>query len=177
VKTALSIIAVLIIGCEKAVESDSRPPFTLDPSKPFVIEFGRGSGLRGLDIVKIDQTGTVTLSRIAGGRQVESASLEFSSEELAAVVRLVNSNQLTRMGRAYSDSRIHDGTQCILWIAQTTSEKSVYFDNSFPSSIAAFAKGLDDLLQNAGLNNTKWNPMPHQEGANQQTALWGRIRG
>jgi hypothetical protein len=159
----------------RTVEPDTRPAFALDASKPFVIELGRGSGLDRLDIIKVDQTGAVEVSRVAGRPNAESASLRLSSADVARLVGLVNTNQLTSMGRAYSDPRIADGTQWVLWIEQSPSEKSIYFNNSFPIQITTFANGLDTLLQKAGLNNLKWNPVSKQKGMDQQTALWARI--
>jgi hypothetical protein len=175
-RTTLLILVVFLIGCDKGtVEGDPRPAFAIDPSKPFVIELGRGSGMNGLDIVKVDQTGAVELARIAGGQNVESASLRLSSGDTAALVGLVNTNHLTGMSRTYADPRVADGTQWVLWIEQSPSEKAIYFNNSFPSQITAFASELDALLQKAGLKTAKWTPVPKQQGIDQQKALWARI--
>ena len=190
-RSTLLILAVLLVGCDgntsttktagggnagnKKVEPDTRPAFVLDPSKPFVIEFGRGSGWHGLDIVKIDQTGTVQLSRVEGRPSAESASLKLSSADVATLVGLVNSNQLTSMGRTYSDPRIADGTQWVLWLEQSPSLKAIYFNNSFPSQINAFAGGLDALLQKVGLSAAKWSALPAQQADAQQKTLWARI--
>lgn len=183
-RTTLLILTAFLVGCDggtattprpQAVEPDTRPAFVLDASKPFVIELGRGSGLHGLDIVKVDQTGAVELSRIAGGQNVESASLQLSSADVATVVGLVDTNQMTSMGRTYSDPGVADGTQWVLWIEQSPSAKAIYFNNSFPNQITAYANGLDALLQKAGLNTATWSPMPKQKGIDQQKALWDRI--
>jgi hypothetical protein len=180
-RLTLLILAVFLVGCDggntstSAVETDTRPAFVLDPPRPFVIEFGRGSGLHGLDVVKVDHTGLVQLSRIADGQNVESASLQFSSADVATLVGLVNKNQLTDMGRTYSDPRIADGTQWVLWIEQSPSQKSIHFSNSFPNQITAYANGLDGLLQKVGLSAAKWSPLPAQQGMDQQKELWARI--
>lgn len=186
----LLILAVLLTGCDggtptatgdsnrtdtSSVEHDTRPAFVLDPSQPFVIEFGRGSGRHGLDVVKVDETGFVRLSRVQGHPGTESASLQLSIADIATLVGLVNTNQLTSMGRAYSDPRIADGTQWVLWIEQSPSQKAIYFNNSFPSQINAFARGLDSLLQKAGLSTATWSAVPAQQADAQQTALWARI--
>jgi hypothetical protein len=177
--TLLIILAAFLVGCDNAgkqtVTPDTRPAFVLDPSKPFLIELGRGSGWRGLDIVKVDETGTVQLSRIEGRPTAQAASLKLSSADLAALVGLINANQLTSMGRIYSNPRIADGTQWVLWIQQSPSQKSVYFNNSFPNQITAYATGLDALLQKAGLNSAKWSPLPTPQSADRQKALWARI--
>jgi hypothetical protein len=183
-RLTILILAAFLVGCDRDTSKtstqtekpDTRPPFVLDPSKPFVIEFGRGSGLQGLDIVKVDDTGEVKLSRTEGRQNAECTSLLLSSADVAAVVRLVNTNQLSSMGRVYSDPRIADGTQWVLWIEQSPSRKSIYFNNSFPNQITAFANGLDGLLQKAGLNAAKWSPLAAQQSKDQQQALWSRIK-
>jgi hypothetical protein len=52
-RITLLMLAAFLVGCDntrtQSVQPDTRPAFVLDPSKPFVIEFGRGSGLHGLD--------------------------------------------------------------------------------------------------------------------------------
>jgi hypothetical protein len=188
-RLTLLMLAVFVAGCDRgtstttgdgtkariqAIEPDTRPAFVLDPSKPFVVEFGRGSGWHGLDVVKVDQTGSVQLSRISG-QNVESTSLQLSNTDLATLVGLVNANQLTSMARMYADPRIVDGTQWVLWIEQSPSEKSIYFNNSFPNQITAYAHGLDALLQKAGLSAATWSALPKQRAIDQQKALWAHI--
>jgi hypothetical protein len=177
------ILAVVLAGCDRGgtnsrsqeVEPDTRPAFVLDGSKPFVIELGRGSGWHGLDVVKIDETGAVRLARVEGRQNPESASLQLSNADVATLVGLINTNRLTSMGRVYSDPRVADGTQWVLWVEQSPSQKSIYFNNSFPSQINAFAGGLDALLQKAGLSAAKWSVMPAQQAQDQQKALWARV--
>jgi len=158
------------------VEPDTRPAFVLDASKPFVIELGRGSGMYGLDVVKISQTGAVELQRIVGGQHVERASVQLSGAALTELVDRVNSRRMTSMGRSYSDPGMADGTQWVLWVQQVPLEKSIYFNNAFPGEITGFASRLDALLQNAGVNKASWTPLPKQQGIDEQVALWARIK-
>jgi hypothetical protein len=189
-RTTLLLLAVALLGCDRrtstvggggptpnVIEPDTRPAFILDASKPFVIEFGRGSGSSGLDVVKVKDTGAVKLYRIAsaGGQNIESASLRLPRADVAKLVSLVNAQQLTSMPRAYS-ANIADGTQWVLWIEQSSSEKSVYFNNSFPPQITTFATGLDALLAGAGSNALTWTQLPKQQGLDEQAALWAHIQ-
>ena len=81
------------------------------------------------------------------------------------------------MGRMYSDPNIADGTQWVLWIQQAPSERAIYFNNSFPSQINAFAGSLDAILQGAGLASASWTAIPKEQGTAEQKALWGRLQG
>ena len=185
-RTLLILAIALGCGCSKRganggfggsthVEPDTRPAFVLDASKPFVIEFGRGSGQEGLGVVKVTETGEVALHRIADGARIESASLRLSDAQVRELTSVVNSSQLTRMGRSYSTD-IQDGTQWVLWIQQSPLEKSIYFNNAFPQDITAFADRLDAMLQQAGLSAASWTAVPEKQGRDEQDALWARIQ-
>jgi hypothetical protein len=183
-RQTLLVITIAVCGCSDggtskrstAVEPDTRPAFDLDPSRPFTIELGCGSGLYGLDVTKVSETGAVELHRIAGGQIVERATLRLSNAQVRELVDVVNSRRLTSMGRSYMDPGVADGTQWVLWIEQASSEKSIYFNNAFPEEITGFGDQLDRLLQAAGVGTASWTPVPRQQGIDQQAALWDRIR-
>lgn len=157
------------------IQTDPRSPFDLDPTKVFTIELGRGSGWHGLDVVKIDETGFVELQRVQGGT-VETGSLRLSAANITKLTQMVNSRKLTTMGKSYIASRVADGTQWVLWIEQGPNQKSIYFSNTFPAQITAFAADLDALLANAGMTNVTWTPLPAGTGRDHQKQLWDRIR-
>jgi hypothetical protein len=75
-------------------------------------------------------------------------------EAVAEVLKAVESNGLMGLHKAYHDDNIAAGTQWVLWIKQGEREKSVYFNNSFPRAITAFAGQLDAILARAGW--TRW---------------------
>ena len=150
------VVACAVVGCSGSVERDDRPAFTIDSSQPFRLEFGRGSGWDGLNTVKIDQTGQAVLHRMKSERREdvtvlswEVATLQLSPEALAEALQAVESNDLMGLHRAYHED-IADGTQWVLWIKQGEREKSVYFNNRFPSAISAFAQQLDGVLRGPG---------------------------
>ena len=129
----LLILAILVCfsGCGRtAVERDTRPAFVLDESRPFIIELGRGSGMFGLNVVKVEQTGA-QLHRI-GGAQHEKTALQLSAVDVKNIVDAVNAHRLTAMGCTYADPNIADSTQWVLWIQQRAAEKSIYFITRFP---------------------------------------------
>jgi ankyrin repeat protein len=90
-RTTFLILVAFLVGCDRGtsttarqqVEPDTRPAFVLDASKPFVIQLGRGSGLFGLDIVKIDQTGVVDRPLNVDRDSVESSMLARTEEHRA----------------------------------------------------------------------------------------------
>jgi hypothetical protein len=176
VRKALLILAVIVSGCGRGTNPSPRPSFVLDASKPFVVELGRGSGWRGLDIIRIDQTGSVEMQRVGRDANMESAALRLPAADIEKLVDLINAHQLTSMARTYSDPGVADGTQWVLWIQQSPADKSIYCNNAFPKQITAFAGDLDALLQTAGAGSVVWSAVPRQKALDQQSALWDRIR-
>jgi hypothetical protein len=123
---------------------------------PFVLEFGRGSGMRGLDTVKILEDGTAILhERTTTG--VKVARLQLPPEELQKVRRLIEKHRLLALDRSYSNGWA-DGTQWIVRIKHDGGEKAAYFDNLFPAAITEFADELDVLLNANGLPTAIWRP-------------------
>jgi hypothetical protein len=159
-----------------SVAPDLHPSFVVDSSKPFVIELGRGSGWHGLEMIKLDETGSIKLFRFdhRGGGGFETSSLRLPPADLAALVDKFNTMQITWMGRSYSDPSIADGTQWVLWIQQTPHEKGIYFNNAFPDQITSFAKDLDAAMAAAGIGSVTWIPAQKQ-GKDEQDSLWARI--
>lgn len=93
----------------------------------------------------------------------ERATIELSREELAQVLEAIENERLMKLHRSYAPRpHIHDGTQWVLWIKQGESEKSVYFNNSFPKSIVRFAKRIDGIIA-AHRDQLKWEPLPHRD--------------
>jgi hypothetical protein len=172
----LLILAVIVSGCGCGTNPSAPRSFVLDPSKPFVVELGRGRGLHGLDIIRIDQTGSVELQRVKQDASIESAALRLPAADIKKLVDLINAGQLTSMARAYSDPGVADGTQWVLWIQQSPADKSISFNSAFPKQITAFASDLDALLQTAGVGSAVWSAVPRQNAMDQQSALWDRVR-
>lgn len=174
-----TIIAVLTIaGCSTRVETDDRPTFTVDPNQAFRLEFGRGSGLDGLETIKVSQNGGVILHRTKQPEdgKWETATLQLSLDALAEVLKAVESNGLLDLHRAYHDTNRKDGTQWVLWIKQGDREKSVYFNNEFPRAITRFAEQLDAALSAAGLDKVVWQPVPLSETGRHDRELWDSIK-
>jgi hypothetical protein len=196
-KRLLLCLAALVVGCSGRVETDSevekgservetddRPAFAIDRTKPFWIEIGRGGHKGGLDTIKIDQTGRVILHRTSRRKKqdgsddliCEVATLQLSPEALVEALKSVDAANLMALGKAYYRVALADGTQWILWIRQGEQEKAVYCDNSFPKAITEFAEQLDALLGRAGLENTTWTSETWKDFSENERELKGCIR-
>jgi hypothetical protein len=158
---------------------------TLDPSMPYRIEFGRGSGWHGLDTAKLLQDGTVTLHRQARGTDRdtgrihvfwETATLKLSRQALEKVVAAVEANRVLDLDRVYREPGVFDGTQWVLWVEQGGKEKSVYFDNRFPGEIVRFAAALDGILAENGSDKVDWHRVAAADAGKHQRELWASIK-
>lgn len=171
----MAVAVFATVGCS------GRPALRIDPTQPFRIEFGRGSGWHGLDTIKIDQGGSVVLHRAkreqrdgANHQSWETTTIQLQPDAVADVVKAVDANNVLGLNKAYH-ANIHDGTQWVLWIKQGNREKSVYFNNSFPREITEFAKQLDGILANAGLERAVWKPVPTGEARPHEREIWDSI--
>jgi hypothetical protein len=179
-RAAVCLMALWAVGCSGRVEKDDRPAFAIDPEQAFRLEFGRGSGMRGLETVRITQDGRVALYRHQRSQPQqggwESASLQLASGALAEVLKAVEANGLMALGRAYHDPDVADGTQWVFWVKQGEREKSVYFNNNFPRPITRFAEQLDSILSEAGLDEVAWQTVPDREAGLHHRELWNSIK-
>ncbi|AMV27946.1 hypothetical protein VT84_26315 [Gemmata sp. SH-PL17] len=162
---------LFLYGCQPAPR--------LDPSKPWQIEFGRGSGLEGLDTIKLNQNGKAILHRrkseLRGDVTVDSwetTTVVLSPEKVAKILDAVAENRLLELSKAYH-SRMHDGTQWVLWVRQGEWEKAVYFNNRFPDSIVQFAKKLDGVLTG---EDSQWHAVPDKGARDHERDLWDSIK-
>jgi hypothetical protein len=153
------------------------PAPRIDRSRPWHVEFGRGSGMAGLETVAIDHTGRLVAYRMkrTGHREDrwETATAPLSDEEIGRVLDAVESDGLLRLRREYADRPIYDGTQCVFWVRQDGWERAVYCDNDFPPELVRFGRRLDDLLVGLDL---PWADVPPAESRRHERGLWESIR-
>jgi len=166
---------------------DRRPAFTFLTSRPFHLEFGRGSGQGGLETVVLDQTGRTVLHRsqsefrddLRVGRirspYWERTELKLPSESVQRIAQAILDLRLMQMARSYH-ADWYDGTQWVFWLQQKGQEKSVYFDNHFPTAIQSFAAILDAELQRAGLPAVRWQRISRGPERSHDTAIWHSIK-
>src|SRR5262249_4627584 len=94
---------------------------------------------------------------------------------IAQVLHATEKNRLLRLRKEYH-AEVHDGTQWLLWIQQGGSEKSVYFNNSFPREIVRFAEVIDKVLEENGLENARWVRVTTVEAQAVNRELWDSIK-
>jgi hypothetical protein len=168
---ALSVFACWLFA-RGGIVSDPAGSFPFDAAQPFKLDFGRGSGMHGLDTVSIAEDGRASCYRSLHDGRWEKASMRLSQEYVTAIAQAVTHCGLPRLEKAYYPipGRI-DGTQWVFWLRQGERQKATYFDNSFPASIRNFADELDRTLHFAGYDALDWHPASRNDAA-----LWKSIK-
>jgi hypothetical protein len=160
----------------KVVE-DHSPPFSLDSTKPFIITFGKGDGLLGMDTIEIDEHGTVILQRIQMEQRngvwypfKEAGTMQLLPEDTKSIIDSLHTFHILEMHKEYH-ADIYDGMKWALWIQQEPHEKSIYCNNHFPENILAFSDFIDELLTKRGLADVNWTRVPEHESRNHEKEL------
>lgn len=158
-------------------EPDPNPAVPWDAAADYRLEFGRGSGMEGLDTVAI-QDGKVTLHwRIWEDEPTsywQTVTMELSEIAIKEIGQSVEDLKLLELHNGYH-AEICDGVQWVFWIEQGGQSKSIYFNNHFPESIQKFAVHLDRILDEAGLQNAQWQRVPDEEQGSHDQALWKKL--
>ncbi len=149
----------------------------IDLSEPIEIEFGRGSGLDGLNTVRILPNGDVKLFRVpmAGKTTWQYGQFTLTLGEMSRILDSMKATRLLTLQRVYHGG-VSDGTQWVLSVRQSSHVRCVYFDNHFPEAIVEFTNSLDNILSNGESRRIVWKPLSTNDACRQQDALWGEIK-
>lgn len=160
-------------------EPCSQPEFSIDPNIPWIIMFGRGSGMTGLNTVSINERGLVTIywrgdNKINESEIWNTGTTTFTTDDVKVILHSVKDLRIMGLKSIYS-AGVHDGSQWLLSIQQGERQKVVYFDNHFPKSIIAFGKVIDDLLIRHKIQDISWTKVPQSQLRNHQKPLWNAL--
>ena len=186
-------------SCSRVDKVES-PNWALDIGRPYTLEFGRGSGMGGLENTVIHADGGVVLTRFTtwnipedwsaslksyngamprgwaaygAGSLARRATSRLSAGSVEHIARAVVAYGLLDMPKAYH-ANVNDGTQWVFWIRQDGRTKSVYFNNHFPVSIRRFATVLDRELEIA--RPSPWIPLTEEQFKASEKDIWDSLR-
>lgn len=157
------------------------PVFTVDSSKDYHFELGRGSGLDGLETISFGRNGVVKMFRLHMYKKVgvwhtrtQTASILLPADATVRIFKEVENQGVMKMAAEYH-ADVDDGTQWVLLIKQDSKAKAVYFNNYFPKGIKKLAERLDKELAAAGLGNATWKDIPDEQSRDHEKLLWKSI--
>lgn len=182
-KIALCLLATLtlvstLLGQEFPLSRTSpskTPAFTVDPTKDFQFELGRGSGMAGLDTIAFGRDGVVTLYKRLPEERWRTATLTLDAAAMGRIFEAVRTEGIMKMAAAYH-ADMNDGTQWVLWIKQEEHTKAIYCNNHFPQAVRRLAKLIDTELGAAGLETVQWKMVPKKEFRQHEKPLWNSIK-
>jgi hypothetical protein len=164
----------------RKTEPDSQPLMKFDPTQPYRLEFGRGSGSTGLDTIAIDENSQVVLHRmqenLEGGvvrPHWETASSTIDATPRQRIAALIRDLKILELEKAYH-ADVADGSQWVFWLVQGEQEKSIYFDNHFPEAIQDFAVALDRELKPLE-NELDWRRASDELADEHSKDLWASL--
>jgi len=153
----------------------------IDFGAPLTLDLGRGSGLRGLDLIHVGPEGVVEVHRRrdyprgnAIAHHWERATLTLDPADRLRLRALMATHRLGELDPLYTppERTIPDGTQWLMRIRQGEHDHVVYCSNRFPPELRAFATDLDALLARAGLDAVSWERVPRSRSRMHERALW-----
>jgi hypothetical protein len=164
------------------IVEDSTAPFPIDPTKPFVLGLGRGSGMHGLQIIRITEEGEALLHRQYRRHDEEKGThliwkagrLQLSDEVIQEVIEALSTYHLFTLHRGYY-ANAFDGGQWIFFVRQERHGKGVYCDNHFPDPMIAFADWLDTMLTQQGIDNIVWEIVSEEEKQQYDNEFWSSV--
>lgn len=154
------------------------------PDLPFTIELGRGSGMYGLDTIRISsdegarlyRSETFTPKHSRFRSQIwYSAQLELPKPAIASIASAISEHKIMGLDRKYH-ANIDDGTQWVLRIVQGESQKAIYFNNRFPEEVKRLATIIDQTFDKNGLAKVKWSEEPAMVAGQHDAELWQSLR-
>lgn len=164
-----------------SIDTDTNPVMEFDPSRPYQLKFGRGSGWDGLDTVAIDENGDVVLHRLQEEQDGDvirqswqTAGMTIDDKTAQRIAELILECGLLKLNRAYH-ADVEDGSQWVFWLVQGEGEKRIYCDNFFPRPVQDFAVELDSELEQAGADAVKWKPVPAEWERDHEKGLWESV--
>ncbi len=181
------------------VRLDPQGKLPFAPSKPFQLQFGRGSTWSGYDTVTIGKTGHVVLHQkrrafltargeikpwrnvLRDGEYVagmpmaeywERAELELSDASVRRLGMALVKEGVPGMASEYRADSVCDGAQWILRLQQDGRWKRIYCSNHFPEGLQDFAAAVDAELEQAGLATAPWKRVPANQDRRHEKSLW-----
>jgi len=157
---------------------DKSPTTPLVADSTFEFQLGQGSGLHGLNLVKITAAGEGFYDYPLDDIKWQQWKFHVDNQTMEKLVEKINNLKIMNMKRVYEDPNVADGTQWCLLIKGNGNAKSIYFNNKFPDQI----KQLADYVHNTVMGpmrqsgKVKSGPLPEEEFLKHQREIWDSIQ-
>ncbi len=145
--------------------------FHLRLDDSFEFQLGLGSGLHGLNLVKIFADGTASyVYETAGGWNRKSFSVP--RRDVERLVEKVNALRVFGLAQVYSDPNIEDGAQWCLLIKTGGRKKRVYCNNYFPGELQELAEFVHRMVVQPAAAQARGMPISLEELRQNEKEVW-----
>ncbi len=146
---SLALVALIVLAGAALASLWYRhgEPDAIQPDETFELQFGRGSGWHGLDVLRITSDGKAVYEYQTDLGIWERKRFALDAEVLADLRGAIGTLNPWEMDREYH-ANVCDGMQRVLLIRVEGKSKLIYFNSQFPDGIKKFAGFVDrNILQ------------------------------
>ncbi len=141
----------------------------------FDLQFGRGSGWHGLDLLRITSDGRAEYEYQADHGEWRRKTFVVPEHQLTKLRQEITELNPWGMDRAYHRN-VADGTQWCFLVRIDGKSKSVYFDNNFPNAIRRFADVIDQTVLVPFADPVEAEVVPQRHHRKHEKEIWASIR-
>jgi hypothetical protein len=164
------VVALLVISLIR-----SEKPETLPLGQTFEFQFGQGSGLDGLKVVKILPNGEACYD-YGHVNAWQKKTFRVSQEAMQELADKINALGILNMGKVVSDPDVRDGVQWIVLIKAGGTARSIYFNNRFPAQVKELATFVHERIVEPHTRNLRPESVSDFDHARVQQELWDSLR-
>lgn len=150
-------------------------PDALRPDENFELQFGRGSGWHGLDVLRITSDRRAVYEYRTELGIWERKRFAVDAKGLADLRGAIDTLNPWDMERAYH-ADVCDGTQWAFFVCVDGTSKSIYFNNHFPGAIKQFADFVDRAILQPFADPLKAQTVADRHHRKHEKELWESIR-
>lgn len=172
IATAVVMIAAIALGHYWFTLGQ---PNAIQPDEEFELQFGRGSGWHGLDLLRITSDGNAVYEYQAERDIWKRKSFVVNEATLVALRKTINDLNIWGMDH-HDDGSTNDGTQWCLLIRIDGKSKAFYFDNHFPNRIRQLADFVDQAILEPFAVPVVAEVVPARHHRKHEKELWQSVR-
>jgi hypothetical protein len=176
-KLDLAVFVVVAIAAVAlfAASYDWRGPDTSQPDPNLELQFGRGSGLSGLDLLRVVSDGTASFEFQTEEGDWRRKRFHLDANAMADLRAEIDKLRIMELAPKYQ-ADLCDGTQWCLLLRIDGKTKFVYFNNSFPDEIRKLSDYVDNVILGQFAEPVPSRAvLPWQHRQHEET-LWASIR-
>ena len=168
------VTLALVLGCALVYNWDLiRPaPWPVVYDSTFEFQLGQGSGLDGLDLIKIAPNGSAVYQYHSPSMDWSRKTFQLTSAEMQSLVDKLNELKIVALNDHYTGN-IHDGTQWCLFVKSQGHLKRIYCNNRFSGRVEKLADFVHKKIINRAGSKASAVSVPPDHYREFEAEIWG----